>query len=51
MSIKRFIKKLFKRNKEKSIQQKNERLQIELRVLEKLEKELYEIQSEKEELI
>ncbi len=51
MSIKRFIKKLFKRNKEKNIQQKNERLQIELRVLEKLEKELQDIQSEKEELI
>ena len=40
MSLKNFISKLFKEDRIKSLQQENERLKIELRVLEKLEKEL-----------
>ena len=42
MSLKQFIIRLFKKDKAKSIQQENERLQIELDILEKLEREIKE---------
>ena len=40
MSLKLFISRVFKKNKVKSFQQENERLRIELSVLEKLEQEI-----------
>jgi len=40
MPLKRFIIRLFKKDQAKSIQQENERLQIELEVLKKLEQEI-----------
>ncbi len=48
MSLKQFIIKLFKTDKSKSLQKENERLQIELSVLEKLEKEIKESHSNNE---